>query len=66
MPTLVETITCGAMFTFAPLLLLLVVDLVCCSVPVMLNLVADGVFHLHWAQVKRGLGRGQVLKLMHR
>ena len=63
MPTLVETITNGALFTFVPLLLLLAVDLACCSIPMMLNFVADNSVHSHWAQVKRGLGREQVLKL---
>jgi hypothetical protein len=63
MPTLVETITNGALFTFAPLILLLAVDLVCCSIPVMLNFVAEGSLRLRWAPVKSGLGREQALKL---
>ena len=63
MPTLVETITNGALFTFVPLLLLLAVDLACCSLPAMLKFVAGDSFHLRWAQVKSGLSREQALKL---
>lgn len=63
MPTLIETIKNGALFTFAPLILLLAVDLVCCSLPVMLKFVADDSLHLRWAQVKSELGREQALKL---
>jgi len=64
MPTLVETITNGAMFTFAPLLLLLAVDLVCWSLPMMRNIVAHGFFHLQWSRVKSGLRREQALKVV--
>ena len=63
MPTIVETVTNGALFTFAPLLLLLAVDLVCCSLPVMLKFVADDSAHLRRAEVKSGLDREQALTL---
>jgi hypothetical protein len=63
MPTLVETITNGALFTFAPLVLLLAVDLVCCSLPVMLKFGSDDSAHLRLAHVESGLGREQPLKL---
>jgi hypothetical protein len=56
MPTLFETISTGAMFTFAPLLLLLAVDLVW-SLPVMLNHRADANLHLRNSQMERGLIR---------
>jgi hypothetical protein len=63
MPTLIETFTNGALFTFAPLFLLLAVDLVCCSLPVMLKFVADNSLRPQWAEVKSGPGREQALKL---
>jgi hypothetical protein len=63
MPTLVETIANGALFTFAPLFLLLAVDLVCCSSPAVRNFIAEGSLQLRWAPVKSGMGREQALKL---
>ncbi len=64
MHKLIELIAMGALYTFAPLLLLLAVDLVCWSVPMILKEMTDGVPRLLWAHAKRGSSRAQNGPLM--
>jgi hypothetical protein len=57
MHKLIELVATGAFFTIAPLLLLLAVDLICWSVPIMFKGITEGFPRLQWAHVKRGAGR---------
>jgi len=66
MPTLFETIRNGAMYSFAPLILLLAVDLVCLSLPVMLSRSSDGIFSWHGGHLKKCLSREPELKSVQR
>jgi hypothetical protein len=54
MHKLIELITTGALYTFAPLLLLLAVDLVCWSVPIVWKGVSEEFPRLQLAHAKRG------------
>jgi len=66
MPTLFETIRNGAMYSFAPLLLLLAVDLVFLSLPLMLTRSSDGLFNWHGWHVKKCLSRDPDFKTVQR
>ena len=66
MPTLFETIRNGAMYSFAPLILLLAVDLVCLSLPVMLSRSSDGIFNWDGWHLKKCPSRDPELKSAQR
>jgi hypothetical protein len=56
MHKLIELVATGAFYTAAPLLLLLAVDLVCWSIPIVFKGMAAGFPRMQWAHVKRDPG----------
>jgi hypothetical protein len=54
MHKLIEFVATGALYTFAPLVLLLAVDLICWTVPTVLKSMTSGVPLMECAHAKRG------------
>ncbi len=65
MHKMIELVATGAFFTFAPLALLLAVDLVCWSVPLMFKSMAERAPRLQWAEAKRCAARASSSQIMN-